>query len=294
MSIEDREIERIDAEIERALATGDIGSLRILGYGEVSCVVAAETGAGRFAVKRLPPFADEGRFERYRTTLGRYVEKLESKGIRVAASTLHAVPKGGGALTAYCAQPMVDAQAIGPKHMASLSESAAKEAFERLVDTMVGAMDPKVGLDGQISNWAWVGGEPLYLDVTTPLLRDAEGREELDVDLFLASLPALLRPLVKRFLLQAILDKYYDGRGVLLDLVGNLIKERLTHLLAPFLEVVNARVDKPITEQEARAYYKDDAGTWALLQRLRAADRFVTKKVLRRPYPFLLPGKIER
>ena len=115
MSIEDREIERIDAEIERALATGDIGSLRILGYGEVSCVVAAETGAGRFAVKRLPPFADEGRFERYRTTLGRYVEKLESKGIRVAASTLHAVPKGGGALTAYCAQPMVDAQAIGPK-----------------------------------------------------------------------------------------------------------------------------------------------------------------------------------
>lgn len=294
IGIDDAEIARIDAAIERALATGDTGELRILGYGEVSCVVASETAAGRFAVKRLPPFADEGRLARYEATLKRYIERLEARGIRVARSELRSVPRGRGGIVAYCVQPMVDPGTLGPRHLAAAGPDVAAESFSLLLDHMLCAIDAGTGLDGQISNWALGDGAPVYLDVTTPMLRDAEGREELDVDLFLASLPAPLRPVVKRFMLRSILDKYYERRGVVLDLLGNLIKEKLDHLLPRLLEIANARLEQPITLDQVKAYYADDAGTWALLQRLRAVDRFLQRRVLRRPYPFLLPGKIER
>ena len=37
-----------------------------------------------------------------------------------------------------------------------------------------------------------------------------------------------------------------------------------------------------------------DARMWALLQRLRRADRWWQRRVRRRQYPFLLPGEVQR
>ena len=54
------------------------------------------------------------------------------------------------------------------------------------------------------------------------------------------------------------------------------------------------RFTPPITLSEVRRYYRGDARTWAQLLRLRRADRFWQRKVRRRAYPFLLPGRIER
>jgi len=85
---------------------------------------------------------------------------------------------------------------------------------------------------------------------------------------------------------------------VILDLAGNLLKEGLERQLVWALEVSNGLATDeergPITPEEARAYYQDDARTWALLQRLRRVDRAWQRKVRRRSYPFLLPGAIER
>lgn len=310
LTITDEALARIDSAVEGALAGGDRSALRVLGFGEVSCVVASETEAGRFAVKRLPPFASEEAFARYEATLHDYIERLTAKGVRVAPSELRRVPRDRGRLIAYCIQPMMEADSLGPRHLAG---AGSAESFALLLDHVLSAIDATTGLDAQISNWAFVGGEVIYFDVTTPMLRDPEGREKLDVDLFLASLPAPLRPVVKRFMLRSILDKYYDPRGVVVDLLGNLIKEKLEPLIEPFLAIANRRLEersrelsgnggatgaagaaRPITIPEIRAYYKDDAGTWALLQRLRVVDRFVQRSLLRRQYPFLLPGKIER
>ena len=64
--------------------------------------------------------------------------------------------------------------------------------------------------------------------------------------------------------------------------------------LPSFAEAANRVVSPPITVREVRAYYRGDARLWTLLQALRRADRWWQLKVRRRPYPFLLPGKIER
>jgi len=78
----------------------------------------------------------------------------------------------------------------------------------------------------QLSNWAVVDGQLVYLDVTTPLLRDEAGRERLDVDVFLASLPWALRVVVKRLVLKAS-STPTTHRGCHPDLLANLVKEGL-------------------------------------------------------------------
>ena len=60
------------------------------------------------------------------------------------------------------------------------------------------------------------------------------------------------------------------------------------------LEIVNTAVEPAIDEAEVRRYYREDAAMWALLQRLRRIDRAWQRRVRRRQYPFLLPGKVER
>jgi hypothetical protein len=163
-----------------------------------------------------------------------------------------------------------------------------------LAERIAGCIGPQLGLDAQLSNWAWSDDGLRFLDISTPFLRDERGRESFDVELHLASVPWLLRGAVRRFALGAILDKYYDVRGALLDLAGNLHKERLARLVPAFLETANRVVEPAITAGEAARYYRDDARMWELLQRLRRADRWWQRTVRRRPYPFLLPGRIAR
>jgi hypothetical protein len=159
---------------------------------------------------------------------------------------------------------------------------------------VLGVVDERVGLDAQLSNWAVSDGRLTYFDVTTPLLRRADGSEALDTGVFLASLPWMLRAPVRRFVLADIMERYHDPRTVVLDLAANLVKEQLDDRIGPVLAAVGDRVDPALTEAEVRADYRSDARTWSLLQSLRRADRSWQQRVRRRTYPFLLPARIER
>jgi hypothetical protein len=142
--------------------------------------------------------------------------------------------------------------ACGPKHRtpdapadsASSSSAAARDG---------------VGIDGQVSNWAIEGDDLVYLDVTTPLLRDETRWQRVDLDLFIASLPWAVRQPVRRFLLGEILSHYHAPRPVLLDAVGNLHKEKLEIAIPALLDAGSAVVDPPIGADEARKYYRWDA-----------------------------------
>jgi hypothetical protein len=149
-------------------------------------------------------------------------------------------------------------------------------------------------LDAQISNWAWVDGSIVYFDVTTPLLRDGDDEDRLDTDIFLASLPWMLRGFVDRFMVRGIIDEYFDVRITILNALANLYKERLVELLPLGLELANERLEQPLTAEEIRRYYAKDARMWEFLQRLRRADQWWQRHIRRRPYPFLLPGRVER
>jgi hypothetical protein len=284
----------LDKRVEAALAAGDSNGLQVLGYGEISTVLVLETPEGRFAAKRLPPFRDAASFAAYAQVFDAYLEVLNARSVATVASRLVSLEGRSGTRVAYCLQPILPADTLLPRVLAAASPDEALRHLDRVLAATVAVIDEHTGLDAQASNWVLVDGELRYLDVTTPLLRDERLRLRLDASVFLASLPWLVRPPVRRFVLPGIIERYHDRRAVLLDLAANLWKERLDRLVAPLLERIARLVERPVTLDEAERYYRSDAATWSLLQRLRRADRFWQRHVRRRVYPFLLPGSIER
>jgi len=279
----------LDGRVEAALVGGDESGLDVLAYGEISVVVRL----GQVACKRLPVFGDGAALARYRDCFDRYLALLRERGVGVVRSELCAFERDDGTWVAYCVQPLLARDSMVVDIMRA-GDAAAVALFREVVDAIAAAVSPQLGLDAQLSNWARVDGELVYLDVTTPLLRDDEGNDQLDADLFLAALPALLRRPIRWWLLGGIIDKYHQVRGVVLDAIANLHKEQLAGLIPELVAVANERVTPPLDETEVARYYKSDARTWAALLWLRHADRAWHRRVLRRPYPFLLPKRIDR
>lgn len=283
----------LEADVTRALSTGDVSALRILGYGEISLVLGFPRDAAQWACKRLPPFPSTVAADAYSATLADYLTELDRRGIHVVDTTVQQVDLVDGRVAVYCVQPVLPAEELAIE-VVRRGDGSAVRLIADIVDSVFGAVDARLGLDAQLSNWALTDGAVTYFDITTPLLRRADGSEALDTDLFLASLPWLLRPPVRRFVVPDIIERYHRSRTVILDLAANLIKEHLHEHIVTVLEAAGDRLDPPLTVDEVRADYRSDARTWALLQSLRRADRSWQRRIRRRAYPFLLPENIER
>lgn len=298
----DKELASLEDKVQNALDTLDVSQLPLLGVGEVSCVLQLDCADGRsLACKRLPVFRDEEHLKTYSITIDDYIEALKQRDVRVAPSVTRGLPRPDGRLTGYLVQPMLPAGSLVTDRLRALNENDIDHAvaiFARVAKRVVGGIGPPVGIDSQLSNWALLGddttGEVVYLDVTTPFLRDEYDNERVDAGLFLAAMPWLLRGFVRRFLLRSVISTWYAPRTALIDCLGNLIKERLEWLLPAFCEYTADCVDPPISEQEVRRYYRSDARLWATMLLLRRLDRWWNRKVRRRQYPFLLPHGIER
>ena len=284
----------LDAAMTRAFSTGDVSGLEVLGYGEITTVVLCKSGGAHYACKRLPPFASTQDADRYAALFDEYLAALATSGVQVVPSSLHRLTGDDGTVVLYCVQPALPAEQLAQRVLARSDDRQALDLFERILVRMLAAVSPRVGIDGQLSNWIVAGGEVLYLDVTTPMLKDASGRDRLDTELFLAAVPLPVRPLFRRYVVHQVIDQYHDPRGVVLDLVANLIKEGQERHIGPFLRAANQRLSRPLDETEVRRHYDSDARTWTAWQALRRCDRFVRMRLLHRPYPFLLPGRIER
>jgi hypothetical protein len=291
--VTDAELAELEGRVERALVTGDAGSLRILGYGEITLVLGWPDAEPRVAAKRLPVFADASRAAAYGSLVGEYVARLADSGIDVLPTQWHTVPTADGRVAGYVVQEVLPAGTLAPR-LLSEQPHLGEEVLTAVLDAVGATVGPDCGLDAQISNWAWSDGSLRYFDVTTPMLSDGAGRTRLDLGLLTSPLPAAARPLVARYVAPGIVGAYHDLRGVVVDLVGNLLKERLDGLLDTAIALGNERVTPAITRTEIDRWYATDARMWEVLLRLRRADRWWQRRVRRRTYPFLLPGAIER
>jgi hypothetical protein len=290
------DLERLEEVVEDAITRGDESELHVLGYGEISSVIAWPEPDGPHACKRLPVFDDHDRFAAYRACFDDYIAALTSAGIHVLESRLQELTPTANGVVAYCVQPALDRETLVPAILRTADREEGRALLAQVVDHVQQTVRPTLGLDAQLSNWATDphGRGLRYLDVTTPLLRDAERRERLDTELFMASLPAAFRPVVRRFMLDDILDPYYAPRPAALDVAGNLHKEGLARWVPDLVELANARLGIDLDIDEVRRYYRRDARLWSLLQRARRVDRAWQRHVRRRPYPFLLPGPVDR
>jgi hypothetical protein len=296
----------------------------VLGYGEISTVLAI--GDGDLACKRMPMFADEDEITAYAAAFDTYRVRLQEAGIRVTPSTL--VPlqqRCGGRRVVYLVEQRLPAHAIGN----GVVRTARPAEAQRLLRAVLGELSKvyrfnqqqagaslrggsqwALGIDGQISNWVVAAmdaadGLPStidlsYFDVNTPLVR-RNGVEQLDTELFLRSAPAFLRWVLRLFVLQDVVERYYDLRRVIVDLVANLYKEGRADLVPAWLQTANRFLDEeladagfqPIDEREVIAYYREDVRIWRLYLGLRRIDRTL-HRLTGRQYPYVLPGPIRR
>jgi hypothetical protein len=170
----------------------------------------------------------------------------------------------------------------------------------------------EVGIDGQISNWAIADFDPahptlpshfdlIYIDTSTPLFR-VDGEEQLEAELFLRSAPSFLAWALRLLFLEDVIGRYYDFRRVVIDLIANFYKEQRAELIPALVALANdffaheaAALDlKPITQKEVDSYYREDALIWRLYQGARRLDRWLHTRILHKPYPYILPGPVQR
>jgi hypothetical protein len=101
--------------------------------------------------------------------------------------------------------------------------------------------------------------------------------------------------------LEDVLTRYYDVRKVTIDLLANFYKEQQPELVPDLVDEVNsfftAHIEggsfAPISVDEVKSYYREDAWIWRLYLSFRKVDRTL-HKLLGKHYPYILPGKIKR
>ncbi len=288
-------IEAFEDRLGAAVRAGDAGDFEIVGYGEITIAVRLTTADGDFVCKRLAPLSSRASAEGFADAIAQYIDALHACGIDVVETETR-ILESDGCWVLYCVQPMLTPGSLGPDFLRGKSAQEAAPHVRRIFERIRGSVTPTLAPDGQLSNWAFEGERLRYLDVGTPFLRDDEGNQLCDFTEITRALPRPVAAVVARFVLKGILDNYHSLRGQALDFLGNLIKEGLGDIFPPLIPVANEvfELSPPITEAEVRAHYKSDAQTYAFIQAARRADRWIHRNLLRKPYPYLLPPRIER
>lgn len=283
------ELKSLEAQVAHALEDEDVSRLRILGHGEISLVLGWPPDNPQLACKRLPPFRDTSQFEAYAGVVRRYVQELRAGGIRVVDTDLRHLVRSDGTVTGFHVQPVLPTDLLGTEVLRRSRPDVSHPLVPAVVDAVVRVTTDRLGVDAQLSNWVWMDGEPWQLDLTTPFLLE-DGHLAFDLTPFLAALPAVVRPLVRRQMGQLV-HRWTSARGALLDMAANVRKEGFGEWLDPVLHHVNGRVEPVVTRDEVVRVNASDARLWPVLLRLEQANRWWQRRVRHRTYEFLLPRR---
>lgn len=294
--------------------------VKILGYGEISIVFQLDvSGQEDIAYKRMPIFDREEQVRHYLDIYDEYSSLLLSMGVALPEYDSASIKTDKGSIVLFGAQRKLPSASIGNQVIHRIADAditrfvmAVFMQLKKIWDFNKSSSAVKLGIDGQISNWAIKDFdsetnklpdnlELIYIDTGTPLFRKDQV-EMLDAELFLKSTPSFLRWLVRWTFLQGVIDRYYDFRLVIIDLIANFNKEGRADVISGLISTANTFFStsassfdiKPVTYKEVESYYRQDAFIWRLFLALRKLDRFLSTKILMGNYEFILPKKINR
>ncbi len=281
---------------------------KILGYGEISSIFRMDEYPD-VVFKRIPVFPHDENAELYRKQYFEYTSHLKKAGINLPWENVF-ITRNKGPYILYLAQHIFKPDLFCNKLIHTFDDEEITVMVKDIISTVskVRIYNKKnmpgieIAIDAQLSNWTYPlenGKRKLYLvDTSTPFYR-VDGCEQLDVNLLLKSMPFIIRLFVKFINLDDVVARYYDFSTLFLDIIGNLIKEQASDKIPLLIEIVNRRISedfqiKPVTRKDVESYYRSDKMIWIAFSALRRMDRFVTSKIMRKKYEFLLPGKVKR
>ena len=294
---------------------------KVLGYGEISTIFEIDTPATRdFACKRMPIFQSREEIEHYARIYNDYNNLLQKEiGINVPDFGFVWFAAADSKIVAFDLQRKLPAESIGNRAIHMMDTDNTRALFFCVLRELMKVWSfnqahpaRALGIDGQISNWSIAGlnaANPqisadtklLYIDTSTPMMKK-NAVEQLDPELFLRSAPSFLRWLIRWLFLEGVMTRYYDARLVTIDLIANFYKEQRPELVPLLVAAANdfyrtegSKLDlAPFTEKDVSAYYREDKTIWIVFLALRHFDRWLHKHILRKPYVYILPGKIRR
>lgn len=301
----------------------------IVGYGEISTVMHLRKtrwindnidiikDESQWIWKKMPPFPyihDVELFERlyvdYRTLLMEKIGMIVPK--QVARHFRH-----GTYYTVYAGQEKLSGENICSVLIKKMDRHNAVIIMELILHNLKTIYNLNrndhhisIGIDAQLSNWVLVSDysstgmvkkddKLIYIDTSTPLFR-IDGIEQINTEIFIKSAASFLRPAIRVFFLKEVVDRYYNMRSVMVDIIANLHKEKREDLIDSFIDITNTycaryQLDmEPLSRKEIDTYYSNDAFIWKFYQAARKIDRFITEKIMRKKYIFRIPGVIER
>ena len=294
--------------------------IKILGFGEISLVFEIIDDPLHLAYKRIPIFDNEKQVKRHILAYNEYCRILEEElNFNLPEHEALWFRNDEEQIQFYSVQEKINPESVGNNLIHHINDKEVETLVLLAVREMkkVWAFNKKnkdlqVGLDGQISNFVVMGYNSknfaindntklIYLDTSTPMYRK-NGIDAMEGELFLKSTPSFLRFLIKAMFLQEVLDRYYDWRLVIIDLIANFFKEQKPEIIPKLIYRINQFFKEeaaefeiaPLTLIEVQKYYKNDKMIWSILQTARRIDRYIMTKLFRKKYDFYLPGKIER
>ncbi len=313
-------LKELELTIDTVNPEGGKVPIKILGYGEITLVFEIVNDKYNYAYKRLPVFETREQAKKHEHIFLEYNRFLnEEIKINTPPLEIKWFETDKGKIIFYAIQEKIPSESVGNKVIHQVGKNDIKILVLKALREMkkVWSFNEEnktfdVGLDGQISNFAVTNYNPnnpkidensqlIYIDTVPPFYRK-NGVEAMEIELLTRSMPSFIRGLLKLIFLQDLIDRYYDWRLVLIDLVANFFKEQKSELIPSLIKVVNSFLREeassfniePLTLEEIEKYYKSDKFIWVLYQRMRLFDRFIKTKLLRKKYDYYLPGKIER
>jgi hypothetical protein len=275
----------------------------ILGYGEISTIFRVN-GLPGFAYKRMPLFSNREEAERYAAMYRKYCEELSAAGINLPENSAIIVETPEKPVALYIRQALFNPNDFCHKRIHNQDDATNREMLKRVVGE-IGKIwnynrdrkpELELSLDGQLSNWVETGDKILFVDTSTPLFK-ISGKEQMDPELVLQSAPSFLKWIIRLLFLDDVMNRYYRLRDVCIDLAANLFKEQRPELIPMALDIINdkyAAEFEPVTYKEVENYYKEDKMIWILFLAFRRFDQWLSVNLLKKPYHFILPGKIKR
>lgn len=304
-------------------------TLNLIGFGEISSVLefvggdtlaAPHPARNNWVYKRMPVFPSLAAAKKYAENYHEYFRIITGEiGIQIPPQKILFLPTRENEIQLYALQHKIAIETVGHQLLHIFSADECAMFFHSILGELkkiahYNRSQEKVQLaiDAQISNWAWPAfklneilatGEIrlVYIDTSTPLFQ-INTREQLDPELFLKSAPFFLRPIIRAFFLEDVLNRYYDIHLNIIDLIANFYKESHPEYIPRMIKEANnfflsemAEFQvQPITLDEVKKYYREDAFIWRFFLAARKIDRFITEKILRKKYPFRLPDYVKR
>jgi hypothetical protein len=282
------ELDEVEAAIATAIRGGGINSLRLLGHGEISIVLAWPQAAPSVALKRVPPFRDAAAAERYVTVCHSFFDTLSAEGIAIWPTELLTHVRADGKAVVYHRQPIADSSQLGSNVLRTAEPADSHPLLDAIVDAAGRVCAPTVGFDVQLANWLWDGSTATQLDFTSPFILTPNGTDlTYDTHAFLQEYPLALRPYLKREL-TSIIRRYTTAEGALADMVSNMLKEGLDAWVDPAIATINARLGLDVQRATAQKMLDDDRKFMPMVLKLKKTQRWWLHHTGRR-YEALLP-----